>query len=108
MTRANVLLVGLAVLFTGALGYVGFRLIGLEGASAGIAAESVLVLIILLWTVSYLLRVVKGNMTFNEQRKRYRKAYEQITTAELQDRFDSMSEEEQVRLIKDIESQDDS
>ena len=105
MTRANVLQIGLAALFLGAVGYALFRSIGFEGASAGIAAEAMLILIVFGWTGTYLYRVFTGKMTFIEQRKRYRDAYEKMTTAELQSRFDSMSEEEQIRLIKEVENQ---
>ena len=105
LTRANVLQIGLAVIFLGAVGYGFFRLIGFEGASAGIAAEAILVLIVFGWTGSYLFRVVTGKMTFTEQRKRYRDAYEKITSAELQAQFESMSEEDQMTLLKEVESE---
>ncbi len=103
MTRAGVLQLGLGVFLLGAVAYGLFRLLGLEGFSAGIASEALLVAIVLLWTVSYLFRVVTGQMTFMEQRKRYRKAYEKITEEELQNRYDSLSEEDKLKLIKEIE-----
>tara|TARA_Y100001968_G_C19400018_1_gene740499 strand:- start:1556 stop:1882 length:327 start_codon:yes stop_codon:yes gene_type:complete len=104
LTRAQVLQIGLATLFLGGFGYVFFRFIGFQDVSAGIASEAVLIGIILIWTLSYILRVITGKMTFMEQRKRYRDAYEKITEEELQSRFDSLSEEDQMRLIKDIEN----
>ena len=58
MTRGKVLLIGLGVLLLGGAGYVGFEAAGLEGFSAGIAAQAVLVLIVVVWTSSYLFRVV--------------------------------------------------
>ena len=103
MTRAQVIQLGLGALFLGAVGYSFFSFIGFEGASAGIASEAVLIGIVLLWTLSYLFRVVTGKMTFMEQRKRYRKAYEKITEEELQTRFDSLSEEDQVKLINEMD-----
>ena len=108
LTRANILQIGLAILVIGPICYGFFRLVGFEVFPAGIAAQSILILIIFGWTGSYLFRVVTGKMTFNEQRKRYREAYERITTAELQSRFESMTEEEQIRLIKELESGDES
>ena len=105
MTRANVLQIGLAVLFLGAIGYAFFRSLGFEGASAGIAAEAILMLVVFGWTGNYLFRVFTGKMTFTEQRKRYREAYERMTTAELQSRFDSMSEEEQINFLKEMENE---
>ena len=104
MNRAQVIQIGFITLSIGAFGYVFFRFIGFEGASAGIASEAVLVGIVVIWTLSYIFRVITGRMTFMEQRKRYRTAYEKITEKELQQRFDSLTEEEQIRLIQEIES----
>ena len=103
LTRANVIQIGLGVLALGAIGYFSFRFMGLEGQSAGIASEAILILIVFAWTGSYLFRVLRGKMTFNEQRKRYREAYEKITSAELQSKFESMTEEEQIRILNDVE-----
>ncbi len=103
MTRAQVFQLGLVILLLGGAGYLGFRLFGFNEASAGIASEAVLVLIILAWTASYFFRVITGNMTFIEQRKRYRKAYDEKTNSQLKSRFDSLPQEEQIRLMKELE-----
>jgi len=103
-----VILLGLLVLVLGGVGYGAFYAAGFEGASAGIAAEAVLIVIVILWTGSYLVRVVSGKMTFMEQRRRYRKVYEQLTDAELQERFDALSPEEQQALLATIEAESSS
>jgi len=103
LTRANVLQIGLAVSAIGAIGYFSFRFIGLEGQKAGIASEALLILIVCVWTGTYLFRVFTGKMTFNEQRKRYREAYEKITSAELLSKFESMTDSEQNKFINDLE-----
>jgi hypothetical protein len=54
------------------------------------------------WTSSYLLRVVTGRMTYMEQRRLYRAAYDALTDEELQRRFDALSPEEQQRLLQEI------
>ncbi len=108
MTRAKVIELGLVVLALGAVLYEVFKFLGLEGASAGIASEAILIALIVVWTGSYLLRVVTGKMTFMEQRKRYRKAYEELTNDELQARLDSMSDEEQMLLMKELEDDEKS
>ena len=107
LTRAKVIQLGFLVLGLGGLGYGFFRVLGLDGASSGIASEALLVVVVVAWIVTYLFRVVTGKMTFMEQRKRYRQAYEELTTAELQDRFDSLSEEEKTRLLKELEIEKD-
>ena len=96
------LLVGLLVLVLGGVGYGAFSAAGFEGASAGIAAEAVLIVIVVVWTGSYLFRVVTGKMTYMEQRRRYRKGYDQLTDDELQERFASLSPEEQRALLAEI------
>ncbi|MCP4972086.1 MAG: DUF3007 family protein [Prochlorococcus sp.] len=103
MTRAKVIQLGLAVLALGGLGYEVFSLLGFDAASAGIAAEALLFAVVVVWTGSYLLRVVTGKMTYMEQRRRYRESYENLTTAELQARFDAMSEQEQMALLEELE-----
>ena len=102
ITRGKALLIGLALFAVGGAGYWGFQAAGLEGFSAGIAAQLLLVAIVVVWTGSYLLRVVTGNMTYMEQRRRYRSAYESATDEELQKRFDALSPAEQEALLREI------
>ena len=42
-------------------------------------------------------------MTFMEQRKRYRKEYEKIVNDKLEIKFNSLSKEEQEKLMEDLE-----
>ncbi len=104
MTRAKVIQIGLIVFLLGGIIYALFRSFGLEDLSAGIASEAILILVVLVWTGSYLFRVVNGQMTFNKQRERYRDAYDQIMEDKLKEKFDELSEEEQMNLIKEIEN----
>lgn len=106
MTRGQVLLFGLALLGGGLGGLALFQASGLEGFSAGIAASLLLLLVIVGWTGSYLLRVVTGTMTFSEQRRRYRVGYEAATDAALEQRFASLSPAEQERLLAEIVATD--
>ena len=76
MTRAKALLLTLAVFVLGGVGYWGFAAAGFEEFDAGIAASVVLLVLVLGWTATYLTRVVTGKMTFMEQRRRYRSAYD--------------------------------
>ena len=103
MTRAKVFQFGLAVLLIGGVGYLGLSMAGFDGLTSGIISEAFLVIIVLVWTGSYFYRVLTGNMTFIEQRKRYREAYDELSKKKLQAKFDSLSEEEQIRLLKELE-----
>jgi len=102
ITRGKALLAGLAIFGIGGIGYWGFQAAGFEGFSAGIAAQALLVVIVLVWTGSYLFRVVTGNMTYMEQRRRYRSGYDAATDEELQKRFDALSPEEQEKLLQEL------
>jgi len=101
-TRGGALLVGAGVFAIGGLGYWAFQAAGFEGFSAGIAAQALLVAIVLVWTGSYLFRVVTGNMTYMEQCRRYRSAYDAATEQDLQERFEALSPAEQEALLREI------
>ena len=105
MTRAKVFQIGLIVFVLGGLGYEVFQLFGFESIKAGIASQVILVLIIFAWTASYLFRVFSGNMTFMEQRKRYREAYENLTDEKIREKFETMTEKEKLELLKTVEEE---
>ena len=105
MTRSKVFQIGFIVFVLGGLVYEMFQLFGFESISAGIASQSILILIVFAWTASYLFRVFTGNMTFMEQRKRYREAYEKLTDEKIMEKFNSLTEEEKIELIKKIEKE---
>ncbi|MCP9848469.1 DUF3007 family protein [Cyanobium sp. Morenito 9A2] len=102
MTRGTAILLGLGVLGLGGLGYLAFQAAGFEGFSAGIAAEAVLIVLVLGWTGSYLFRVVTGNMTYMQQRRSYRAAYDAETDDVLQRKFDALPLAEQEKLLKEV------
>ena len=58
-------------------------------------------LVVLGWTATYLLRALTGNMTYMQQRRTYRQAYDAFTDAELQRRFEALPPEEQERLLRE-------
>ncbi|KGG12815.1 MULTISPECIES: DUF3007 family protein [Prochlorococcus] len=103
MTRANVIQLGFLVFALGATAYVSLLAFGIDGFNAGLFSETLLLILLVGWISSYFFRVFQGKMTFMEQRKRYREAYEQLANREVQEKFDSMSEEEQKKLINQLE-----
>ncbi|MCT0226587.1 DUF3007 family protein [Synechococcus sp. CS-1328] len=102
MSRAQAILLGLLVFGLGGIGYGIFAASGYEGFSAGIASSVLLVLVVVGWTATYLLRVVTGKMTYMEQRRTYRQAYDAHTIEQLQAKFDSLSPEEQEKLLAEV------
>ena len=105
MSRAKVFQIGLFVFLLGGFGYKLFRILGFESISAGIATQSILIFIIFVWTGSYLFRVFSGNMTFMEQRKRYREAYEKLTDEKIREKFEAMTEEQQIELLRSVDEE---
>jgi hypothetical protein len=101
ITKGQSLLVGLAVFGLGAAGYGLLQMVGFEGFSAGIAASALLMVLVLGWTATYLLRAVSGNMTYIQQRRTYRDAYDAFTSEELERKFDALSPDEQERLLRE-------
>lgn len=103
MTRAQVLALTLVLLLLGGLTYGVAEAGGLDAFPAGLAASSLLMVIVIGWTLTYLLRVVTGRMTFGEQRRRYRADYDARTDAELLERFEALPAEEQARLLAELD-----
>jgi len=101
VTRAQAILLGIGVFALGGIGYALFQANGLEGFSAGIATSAVLTVLVLGWTSSYLFRALTGNMTYMQQRRDYREAYDALTNEQLQAKFDALSPEEQERLLRE-------
>ncbi len=105
MKRINIFQLGLLVFFLGGLLYGIFLSLGYESASAGIASQAILISLVFVWTASYLLRVFTGKMTFMEQRKKYRQAYDKLVEEKLQVKLDSMSEDEKIELMAEVEKE---
>ena len=104
MTKLNVLQLGLGLLLLGGVGYGLFIALGFDEYKAGIASQSVLVLALVGgWILTYFFRVFSGKMTFMEQRKRYVKEYDLVTDEELNQKFESMTDEEKIVLIRELE-----
>jgi formate hydrogenlyase subunit 3/multisubunit Na+/H+ antiporter MnhD subunit len=101
MTKGQSLLAGLLVFAVGGGGYALFQANGFQGFSAGIAASALLMLLVVGWTATYLLRALSGNMTYMQQRRTYREAYDAATTKELERKFAALNPEEQMQLLRE-------
>ena len=103
MTKVKVIQIGLFISLIGLISYKFAPQIGIDNLTASTISSSILILIVISWVSSYVYRVVNGKMTFMEQRKRYRKEYEKIVNDKLETKFNSLSKEEQERLMEDLE-----
>lgn len=95
MRRIDVIGIGIGVFAAGGLLYLVFAWAGLDGLSAGIWSQVVLVAGLLGWTATYVSRALGQKMTYNQQLEDYENAV-------LQKRLDEMSPEEIAQLQAEV------
>lgn len=98
MRRIDALGIALGVFIAAGLVYVALQIFGLDGINAGIWTQTALVVGLIGWSLTYLLRVGSKNMTYNQQLKDYEEAV-------MQKRLDEMSPEELAQLQQEIEQE---
>ncbi|MBE9156025.1 DUF3007 family protein [Nodosilinea sp. LEGE 06152] len=98
MRRIDVIAVGFGIFLAGGGLFLGFRLFGLDGISAGIWSQAVMVGGVVAWLASYLLRVVTRNMTLNQQMDDYESAV-------LQRQLDELSPEQLAALQEKLDQE---
>ena len=103
MTKGKVIQIGMFVSLIGLISYKFAPQIGIENFTASTISSCILIIIVITWVTSYVYRVVNGEMTFMEQRRRYRKKYEKVVNDKLETKFNELSKEEQEKLMKDLE-----
>ena len=103
MTKLKVLQLGILLAIIGFFSYKFSPYLGLSEISTISISNLILITIVLVWVSSYLLRVINGNMTFMEQRKRYRELYEKKFTERLEKKFESLSNDEQKKLLEELD-----
>ena len=102
MTKGKVIQIGLFVALIGLISYKYAPQFGIDNFTASTISSCILILIVITWVTSYVYRVVSGKMTFMEQRKRYRNAYETVGNDKLETKFNALSKAEQEKLIEDL------
>ena len=103
MTKLKVLQLGVLLAILGFFSYKFTPYFGSSEISTSSVSNLILLTIVLIWVFSYLLRVINGNMTFMEQRKRYRQVYEKKFTEKLEKKFESLSNDEQNKLLEELD-----
>ena len=98
MRRIDALGIALGVFIAAGLVYVALQVFGLDGINAGIWTQTALVVVLVGWSLTYLLRVGNKNMTYNQQLKDYEDAV-------LQKRLEEMSPEELAKLQEEVEQE---
>jgi Protein of unknown function (DUF3007) len=95
MRRIDAIAIALGVFLAGGLVYFGLQIAGLDSIDAGIWTQMLLVIGLVGWSLTYLVRVGTKNMTYNKQLKDYEEAV-------LQKRLEEMSPEELAKLEAEI------
>ncbi|GAB4284923.1 MAG: DUF3007 family protein [Oscillatoriaceae cyanobacterium] len=95
MRRIDAIAISLGVFLAGGLAYVAFTAAGVDGATAGIWTQAILVVGLVGWLLSYLFRAVSGKMTYHQQLQNYENAV-------LQKRLDALTPEELAQLEAEI------
>jgi hypothetical protein len=95
MRRIDVIGIGLGVFLLGGGLYVGFRLAGFDGLSAGVWSQLIFVAGLLGWVATYLFRVVTSDMTYGQQLRDYENAV-------LQKRLEEMTPEQLAALEAEV------
>ena len=103
MTKGKVIQIGIFVSLIGLISYELVPQIGIDNFTATTISSCILILIVITWVTSYVYRVVNGKMTFMEQRKRYRRKYEKVVNDKLEAKFNSLSKEDQKKLMENLE-----
>ena len=103
LTKGKVVQIGILLSLLGLISYELAPQIGIDKFATSTISSCILILIVITWISSYFYRVVNGKMTFMEQRKRYRKKYETVLNDKLESKFNALSEDEQEKLMEDLE-----
>ena len=103
MTKLKVLQLGIFFSIIVFFSYKFSTYFGLSDINTSSISNLILITIVLLWISSYLFRVINGNMTFMEQRKRYRQVYEKKFTEKLEEKFESLPNDKQKKLLEELD-----
>ena len=99
MRRIDALGIGLGIFIIGGLAYLGLEVFGLDGQQAGIWSQVVLVVGLIGWLATYVLRAVGNNLTYHQQREDYEQAF-------FQKRLEELSPEELAKIQDEIEQEE--
>lgn len=86
-------------MLAGALVYGGLQLVGLNATDAGIWTQALLVVGLVGWLLTYLVRAMTQNMTYSQQLQEYKEAV-------LQKQLDALSPEELAALAARLEAEE--
>ncbi|MDJ0595750.1 MAG: DUF3007 family protein [Pleurocapsa sp. MO_226.B13] len=98
MRRIDAIAISLGVFVAAGLVYGALQIFGIDSIDAGIWTQTLLVIGLVGWSLTYLVRVGTKKMTYNQQLKDYEEAV-------MQKRLEEMSPEELAQLQREIEQE---
>jgi high-affinity Fe2+/Pb2+ permease len=96
MRRIDAIGITFGIFVAGGLAYAILQLVGLDGQSAGIWSQVLLVVGLIGWLATYLFRAGSKKTTYHQQREEYEKAF-------LQKQLDELTPEELAKIQAEIE-----
>ncbi len=96
MRRIDAIGISIGIFAAGGILYLVLQIVGINSTNAGIWTQAILVGGLVVWLLTYLLRVTNSDMTYNQQLKDYEEAV-------LQKRLEEMTPEELAQLQAEVE-----
>ena len=96
MRRIDAIGISIGIFAAGGILYLVLQIVGINSTNAGIWTQTILVGGLVVWLLTYLLRVTNSDMTYNQQLKDYEEAV-------LQKRLEEMTPEELAQLQAEVE-----
>ncbi len=96
MRRIDAIAISIGIFLIGGLAYGLLQVFGLDNTQAGIWSQGILVVGLIIWLLTYLVRVGNKNMTYNQQRNAYEEAM-------LEKRLAEMTPEELAKLQAEVD-----
>ncbi|MFN7714519.1 MAG: DUF3007 family protein [Pseudanabaenaceae cyanobacterium] len=98
MRRIDAILITLGLFATGGILFGVFRISGASDINAGIWSQAVFLLVVIGWLLTYAVRAITQNMTYNRQIEEYK-------TAVLKKQWESLSPEEQAKILAELDQE---
>ncbi|MDJ0554840.1 MAG: DUF3007 family protein [Microcoleaceae cyanobacterium MO_207.B10] len=98
MRRIDAIGISIGIFAAGGILYLVLQVVGINSTNAGIWTQAILVGGLVVWLLTYLLRVTNSDMTYNQQLKDYEEAV-------LQKRLEEMTPEELAKLQAEVEQE---
>jgi len=98
MRRIDAIVISIGIFGAGGLLYLVLQIVGVNSPNAGLWTQAILVGGLVVWLLTYLLRVTNRDMTYNQQLKDYEEAV-------LQKRLEEITPEELAQLQAEIEQE---